>query len=448
MDASGSNRILKWLIASVLALSLTGSAFIVGFGVGFGTGRWTAPAPAEASASLATPVWHVTPLPTATPRPQVKEPDTEGLCPSPDGEEGRLDRLPEEPKEFRVFWEAMQALQEDYYGELPDNQEMTYGAIRGVLELLDDENTSLLDPQSAQFFSSDLSGSFEGIGARVDLAPGGGVRVVEPFEGQPAYKAGIRRGDIIIKVDGKDVTNMSLSDAIQLIRGPKGTTVRLLIKRPGEPDLIEVKVVRDRIEIPVIEYKMRDDGIAYLKLSEFNSRAPDLVRQALRELLRQKPKGLILDLRGNPGGLLDSAVEIGSQFVGEGDILIERFKDGRERAYPARRGGLATEIPLVVLVNDGSASASEIVAGAIQDAGRGPLIGVTTFGKGSVQVPHYLSDGSLLRVTTARWFTPKGRGIDGKGLKPDIEVERTLEDRAAGRDPQLDRAVEYLLTGK
>ncbi|HEY64220.1 MAG TPA: S41 family peptidase [Caldilineae bacterium] len=434
MGENGLSRVLGWVTIGVLVLSMMGSAFVLGFGVGFGTGRWTAPDQAGASASRIAPAWGTTPLPTATPRPQER----------PD-EDARVNRLPEEPEEFRVFWEAMQALREDYYGELPDDREMTYGAIRGVLELLGDENTTLLDPKSAEFFSSDLSGSFEGIGARVDLAPGGGVRVVEPFEGQPAYEAGIRRGDIIIKVDGQDITGMSLSEAIQLIRGPKGTTVRLTIKRPGEPELLEIKVVRDRIEIPVVEYKMLDDDIAYLKLSEFNSRSPELVRHALRELLRQKPKGLILDLRGNPGGLLDAAVEIASQFVGEGNILIERFKDGHERTYPARRGGLATEIPLVVLVNDGSASASEIVAGAIQDAGRGPLIGTTTFGKGSVQVPHYLSDGSLLRVTTALWFTPKGRDIEGKGLEPDIEVERTLEDRAAGRDPQLDKAVEYLL---
>ncbi len=445
MGSNGSSQLVKWLIASMLIITITASAFVVGFGVGFGTGRWTAPVYAQASASRITPSMVVTPLPTATPRPQERSFfDQE----TPRSDNGRLDRLPKEPEEFRVFWEAMDALRKDFYGELPDAQEMTYGAIRGVLELLDDENTTLLDPQSAEFFSTDLRGSFEGIGARVDVAPGGGVLIVEPFEGQPAYEAGLRRNDVIVKVNGQDVTKMPLSDAIKLIRGPKGTTVRLLIKRPGEPELIEIKVVRDRIEIPVIEYKMRDDGIAYLKLAEFNGRSPELVDRALRELMRQNPKGLILDLRGNPGGFLDAAVAIGSQFVGEGNILIERFKDGREQVYPARPGGLATKIPLVVLVNESSASASEIVAGAIQDAGRGILIGVTTFGKGSVQVPHYLSDGALLRVTTARWFTPKGRGIDGKGLEPDIVVERTLEDRAAGRDPQLDRAVEYLLTGK
>jgi carboxyl-terminal processing protease len=168
------------------------------------------------------------------------------------------------------------------------------------------------------------------------------------------------------------------------------------------------------------------------------------MKEALTALLRDDPAGLILDLRGNPGGLLDVAVEIGSQFVGEGDILSERFADGTARNYPAEPGGLATSIPLAVLVDEGSASASEIVAGAIQDTGRGPLIGTQTFGKGSVQLPITLSDGSMLRVTRARWFTPEGRAIHGTGLVPNIVVERSDADRSAGRDPQLDRAVRYL----
>ena len=177
----------------------------------------------------------------------------------------------------------------------------------------------------------------------------------------------------------------------------------------------------------------------------FRSRpAPERLKTALKELLDQEPVGLILDLRGNPGGLLDVAVEVGSQFVAAGDILIERKKDGREEHFSVRTGGLAIGVPLAVLVNEGSASASEIVAGAIQDAGRGPLVGTKTFGKGSVQLPQTLSDGSMLRVTIAHWFTPKGRGIHGTGLEPDIPIELSEQDRSAGRDPQLDRAVEYL----
>lgn len=432
-DENGSIKALRWLVGIFLVICLTGSAFVLGFGAGFGTGRWTLSTNAQVISAAPADRGPVNPQPTATPTVEAEE-----ALPYAGGE----------PEHFGVFWEAMEALRKDFYGEMPTDQELTYGAIRGVLDLLGDENTSLLDPESAEFFTSDLSGSFEGIGARVDLAPGGGVLVVEPFEGQPAFEAGIQRDDVIIRVDGVDVTQMSLSEAIQLIRGPRGTQVRLTIKRPTEPDLIEITVTRARIDVPVVTTEMLEGGIAYLRLAEFNGRSPELVRRALRDLLQNDPKGLILDLRGNPGGLLDAAVEVASQFVGEGNILIERFKDGKETPYPARRGGLATEIPLAVLINEGSASASEIVAGAIQDAGRGPLIGKATFGKGSVQVPHRLSDGSLLRVTTARWFTPKGRGIEEEGLQPDIEVDRTLEDRAAGRDPQLDRAVEYLTTGQ
>ena len=194
----------------------------------------------------------------------------------------------------------------------------------------------------------------------------------------------------------------------------------------------------------VVEFEMLDDEIAYLKLSEFNSQATSKLKAGLQSLLTKEPKGLIFDLRDNPGGFLNVSVEIGSQFVGEGSILIEELKDDQEKDYPAQAGGLATDIPLVVLVNGGTASASEIVAGAIQDAGRGILVGEQTLGKGSVQLSHYLRDGSELRVTFARWFTPNGRAIHETGLAPDIPVDITDEEIEAGRDPQLQRAIEYL----
>jgi len=350
--------------------------------------------------------------------------------------------------QFDIFWEAWHTLEEAYYGQLPNEREMTYGAIRGVLGLLGDRYTVFLTPEQAELWSADIHGSFEGIGAVVDEWPGGGVLIVKPFEGLPAWKAGLRHGDVILAVDGQDVTQMSLTEAISLIRGPEGTTVRLLIRRHGEPEPFEVEVVRARVEVPVVESRMLEGDIAYLRLMEFTARSPEKVKLALEALLTPKPKGLILDLRGNPGGLLDAAVEIGSYFVPSGDILIERSKEGEERHYPAKGRPLIGDVPLVVLVDSASASASEIVAGAIQDSGRGLLVGEQTFGKGSVQTPYTLSDGSMLRVTTARWFTPGGRAIHGEGLKPDIVVELTPEDAKAGRDPQLDRAVELLLSGE
>lgn len=350
-----------------------------------------------------------------------------------------------EQEAFRVFWEAWHILERDFYGDLPDAQEMTYDAIRGVVDSLDDKYTAFLEPEMAAIVREDMSGSFEGIGAVVNMNDNGQLEIVRTFKGKPAARAGLKSGDIVLSVGDTAIEKMSVFEAVALIRGPAGSVARLTIKRQGVEEPFVVEVVREKIEMPVVESRMLDDNIAYLKLYEFNAQATSKLKADLRSLLAEQPRGLILDLRDNPGGYLNVAVEIGSQFVGEGPILVERLKDNQERDYPAQGGGLATgDLPLVVLVNGGTASASEIVAGAIQDAGRGILIGEQTLGKGSVQLPHYLSDGSELRVTIARWFTPKGRAIHEKGLTPDIQVDMTDEDLEAGRDPQLQRAIEYL----
>lgn len=465
---------LQWIAVIAIAVLLGGMIFVAGFGTGFGTGRVTAPQYASSA-------------PSALVRPEPPPPAAASTLPF-------LNQGADVPPEFDLLWEAWDALEKDYYGDLPDTPEMvgglvtgmlraaeqqtdreldreetadeviaavidvleqdlgtlpdtdrlTYGAINGVMFRLDDDYTFLRDPEQARFFNESLSGSFEGIGARVAEAEGGGVRIVEPFEGQPAWNAGIRRDDVILAVDGEDVTATPLSDAITLIRGPKGTDVVLLIKSP-EKEARDVTVTRDTISVPVVEYELRDDGIAYLRLGEFSSPAEVQVQAALKEMLAQNPTGLVLDLRGNPGGLLRSAVDISSEFVPEGPILIERFKDGKEQVYDATGKGQAFDIPLVVLVNEGSASASEILAGAVQDSGRGILLGTTTFGKGSVQVPHQLSDGSMLSVTTARWYTPNDRLIHGAGLEPDIVVEQPDVAGDVTDDLQLQAAVEYLL---
>ena len=354
----------------------------------------------------------------------------------------------EEPSEFAVFWEAWHLIENEFYGDLPTMQEVTYGAIRGVLVSIGDDGTSFIDPERAAVMREDVTGSFEGIGAIVNMLPNGRLIIIEPLQGRPAAQAGLQQGDLVLKVDDTPIQNMTLTEAVSLIRGPAGTTVRLTILRKGVKEPFEVAIVRERIEIEVIESRMLDDDIAYVRLTEFNAKATQELEESLRELMAQEPKGLIFDLRSNPGGFLQTSVEVASQFLDEGLVLTEKGKDDFERDYPVESGGLATKVPLVVLVNAGSASASEIVAGAIQDSGRGVLIGGRTFGKGSVQLPHTLSDGSELRVTIARWFTPKGREIQGIGILPDIEVEITQEDLEAGQDPQLERAVEYLLTGK
>jgi carboxyl-terminal processing protease len=354
----------------------------------------------------------------------------------------------EESSEFAVFWEAWHLIESEFYGELPTMQEVTYGAIRGVLVAISDDGTSFIDPERAAVMREDVTGGFEGIGAVVNMLPNGRLIIVEPLLGRPAAQAGIQQGDLVLQVDDTPIQNMTLIEAVSLIRGPAGSTVRLTILRKGVREPFEVAIVRERIEIEVVESRMLDDDIAYVRLTEFNAKATKELKEALRELLAQEPKGLIFDLRSNPGGFLQTSVEVASQFLDEGPVLVEKGKGDLERQYPVESGGLATEVPLVVLINMGSASASEIVAGAIQDSGRGILVGDRSFGKGSVQLPHTLSDGSELRVTIARWFTPKGREIQGIGIIPDIEVETTLEDLEAGQDPQLERAVEYLLTGK
>jgi carboxyl-terminal processing protease len=348
--------------------------------------------------------------------------------------------------QFPIFWEAMDVLYRDYFGELPTPEDATYAAIRGVLSRLNDPNTAFMTPDEANFFRTNLQGSFEGIGARVDWdTTFNTVRIVEPFENQPAWKAGIRRDDLVTHVDNESIVGTDLTSAVEKIRGPKGTTVVLTIVRVGEERPFDVEVVRDRIEIPTIESDVVGGDIAYIRLNTFNENAGKLVRDAVKAALQKNPSALIFDLRGNPGGLLKQAVEVASVFLPKDDtVLIERFADGREQIYKTEGEPVTVDLPMVVLVNEGSASASEIVAGAIQAQKRGQIVGATTFGKGSVQLPQTLSDGSILRVTIARWFTPDDRTIDGEGLAPDIVVELTDEDRQSQRDPQLDEAIKLL----
>ena len=357
------------------------------------------------------------------------------------------------PADLDVFWEAMELIEEDFYGELPSSTERSYGAIHGVLRTLDDDNTGFLDPQEATSFLESIEGSFEGIGAFVEWAEDeGAVRIVEPFEDQPAWNAGIRRGDLIIAVNGEDVADLSnLTEAIIRIKGPSGTDVLLKVRREGLDDPFDVSVTRDRIEVPVIKSEVYgdDDEFAYVHLQRFSDDAGAKLRDELSLLLTDEISGLIFDLRGNPGGLLREAIQVTSVFLEDERVLIERFSDGTEEIYNTEGDALVpAELPLVVLVDISSASASEIVAGALQDAGRARLVGETTFGKGSVQLPHTLSDESLLRVTIARWYTPDDRSINGTGLEPDIFVERTNEQRENEEDPQLDRAIQLLESGE
>ena len=414
--SDAANRSLMFGCVGVL---IAISVFLIGAAVGFGLGRW------NSGGVTAQNVVAGALNPNAAGGPAAAE---------------------LEPK-FGVFWEAMNLLYRDFYGELPSDDDATYGAIRGVLGELDDPNTSFMEPEEAEFFRTSIEGAFEGIGARVQWNDDfDTVQVVEPFENQPAWNAGIRRGDLILAVDGETVVGTNVTDAVMRIRGPKGSTVLLNIAREGEAEPFDVEVMRDRIELPTIGTDTLGEAgdIAYVKLNTFNENAGQLVREAVEQAMQNDPAGIIFDLRGNTGGLLREAVKVASVFMDDQDVLIERFSDGREETYATSGKAAAADVPLVVLVNGGSASASEIVAGALQDAGRAQLIGTTTFGKGSVQLPHSLSDGGIMRVTIARWYTPLDRSIDGSGLEPDEVVELTEEDRDAERDPQLDVALAAL----
>lgn len=443
-DSTGCKILVTALVVAVIMGGL-------GFAVGFLTHTvLVADAPAVASTAIvqvtATPVPvenppSPTPVPVAEHASPTAEPEAEPT-PAPTIE------IPAETGDsFDLFWEAWDLIQRDYYGDLPTEDEMTYGAIRGALNTLDDPFTGFIEPRMAEINREDDTGSFEGIGAYVTMRDGR-LYIVSTFEGQPAEEAGIRRDDIVLEVDGTPIENMSIYEAISLIRGPAGTPVELTILREGrEP--FEVEIVRASIDIPVVESELREDGVAYVQLLDFSSDASVKLSEALEEMLSQDPEGLILDLRGNPGGWLNEAVLVSGLFLPQDElILLERFKDGTQRPYRSPNEPVAPDIPMVLLVDGGSASASEIVAGALQDHDRAVLIGEKTFGKGSVQWPHELSNGAELRVTVARWFTPDDRAIHGEGLEPDITVELTQEDMDAELDPQLDRAVEYLLIGE
>ncbi|MCB8968120.1 MAG: S41 family peptidase [Ardenticatenaceae bacterium] len=348
-----------------------------------------------------------------------------------------------QPDTFAPFWEVWSLVHTRYYEQPVDDVALTQGAIEGMLAALGDQHTRYLSPQDELAARERMSGEFQGIGAEIESADGK-ITIVSPLDGSPALAAGLQPGDILREADGVVLTGMDVSEAAALVRGPAGTTVSLLIERGDET--FTVDIVRDVILLSSVRSEMLADNIAYLRLSQFGDQSADEIETQLSDLLAQNPVGLILDLRRNPGGGLNTAVSIADQFLPEGTILVEQFGDGEATTFAATAKGIAEDIPLVVLIDEGSASASEVLAGAIQDRQRGVLIGTTSFGKGTVQTWHALSDGGGVRITIARWLTPDENWVHETGLEPDYYISLPdVENGAEFTDTQLQAAVDYLL---
>lgn len=345
--------------------------------------------------------------------------------------------------DFSLFWRVWDSVATKAYRQPVDQKKMFYGAIKGLVSAIDDPYSSFMDPEETKDFDQELAGTLEGIGIEIGIKKEK-LTVIAPIEGTPADQSGLRAGDWILKIDDESTLEMSLDAAVQKIRGPKGTLVKLSISRSGTDEPINTEIARDQITVKSIKYKMLDNDIAYLKMSQFGD---DTVREfdkAVFQMQSQNARGLILDLRNNPGGLLDDAIKIGGEFLEKGVIVKEKVADGSILDLRSEGPARLTNLPVVVLVNEGSASASEILAGALRDHRQVPLIGTKTFGKGSVQDLESLPQETSLRITVAHWLTPNGHEIDEKGLEPDIKVELTDDDYNNDRDPQLDKAKEVI----
>lgn len=366
--------------------------------------------------------------------------------------------------DFSLFWDVWQRLLRSYIDRATiDPQKMVWGAISGMVNSLGDPYTTYLPPKENKDFKDDLGGSFEGIGAELGLKENR-IIVIAPLKGNPAEKAGIRAGDYILKVNDEETSGWTVTEAVDKIRGPGGTTVKLSILHQDDTKPIDISIVRSTIVVPSVESWVKSAGeieeisgvanisalkqhtakVAYIRLSRFGDTSNEDFERAVSGVLSAGAvRGLIFDLRNNPGGYLDGSVYISSEFVRSGVIVSQVNSDGTKEDYPVIRRGRLLDIPIVVLLNKGSASAAEITAGALRDLRHATIIGETSFGKGTVQTPEDLPDGSSVHITTGRWLLPGGDSITKKGITPDITVE--WDGLEASRDAQLSRAVELLL---
>lgn len=366
-----------------------------------------------------------------------------------------INGIPGAGVDMTQFWAAYKLLNENFVvthasSSFPSTQKQIYGAIQGLTASFGDPYTSFFPPADAQIFQEDINGSFGGVGMQIDNNAEGALVVVSPLKDTPAARAGIHSGDVLLKIGTTTTDGLSVEDAVKIIRGPKGSTIELTIARAGESKPLVIPVVRDTINIPTIKSYKRDDGVFVIELYSFSQNSADLFRDALRQFVQSGSSKLLFDLRGNPGGYLDSAVAMASYFLPVGDVIVTEDFKGKQENQSHRSVGYNVfqgnpNFKMAILVDQGSASASEILAGALSQHGVAKLVGTRTFGKGSVQQLMDLGNGAELKITIARWLTPNGSSISDGGLQADIKADRTAADVKAGKDPQTDAAVKYLL---
>lgn len=361
-----------------------------------------------------------------------------GFGNAPNTQESLPDDLDYAPVE-----QVYDSLRANYDGEL-DLEQLMSGLKQGLAQASGDPYTEFLDAEAAADFDEQLNGSFTGIGAELSKKDNV-IVIVAPIAGFPAEKAGLRPQDIISKIDDENALDLSVSEAVKKIRGPEGTKVKLGILREGETSELTFEITRAQINIPSVTSEILDGNIGYMKISRFGDDTAQLARQVAREFRQETVKGVIVDVRNNPGGLLDASVELSDIWLNRGDVVLEEKRGGKiTKTFRASGETILHDVPTIVLINEGSASASEIVAGALSDHGQARLVGEKTYGKGSVQQLVDFHDNTMLKVTIARWYTPNGRNIDQEGVEPDEEIDLTNEDYDAKRDPQKDKALELL----
>lgn len=348
--------------------------------------------------------------------------------------------------DFNMFWELWKIVKDNYVEQPVNETEMFYGSLMGMVAGLGDPHSIFFDPEVTQEFTEELNGSFEGIGAEIAIK-NDRLTIVSPLPGTPAEKAGIMAGDKVFAIDGYDTTGINLDLAVRKIRGEKGTEVSLMISRDGLSELKEYKIIRGTIEIESVQLEFKED-VAYIRLTNFNEDTSSDFKKAVKQILNTNPKAVILDLRNNPGGIFDTAIDVASYWIDDDVVVKEKFSNGKIQTYKSKGSPNLAQYPTVVLTNEGSASASEIVSGALQDYDLALILGEQTFGKGSVQSLVPLSDGSTVKLTIAKWYTPADQEIEGNGVIPDQKVELTLDDFNSDLDPQLDRAIEIINNGQ